>query len=237
MKRKSILLSLFVLAMIFVYVGCTKSNVTNGERRIVGTWVLQLSEYTDSTYSVLDRDYETNDCDYQSYVTTNYSLSKSSFDGSTLTSVVHEEQNTTTGSETETYEFDTTYTYTYSKEITFYEDGTCIIKTALTNRVSGTVDNSEETGRWDWVDANLEKVGIIITGDFSESNTVMYIKTLDRNELVISYVTTYSSDYNYNTTIENSCWSGTGFTDLTYLTNTSNDKSQKGTQTYSKLKE
>jgi hypothetical protein len=237
MNKKS-LFFLGLFALIIGFAGCSKSNVTNGEKRIVGTWVLQLGEDTYSYVEVEDRDYEANDCDEESYKEETTYSGTATFNGTTLTRTQHSKIKYTSGNVTETEESDTTITYTYSFEITFNEDGSCFVKTKQKDHGSQEVNNMEETGRWYWIDANLEKVGIHIEGDHY-SEMVMYIKSLDKKELIVSINQSFASEHTNNYTCEECCYNYTNGTqtDLIYSTYHTESYTSSGSQTFSKLKE
>lgn len=196
-------ISLFVISL-FVFSSCTKTNVKHGNKRIIGTWELTSQKSTSLESGTDNYTFTTNTCGY-----VNYSSSYTDMD-STITegTTVHDyySYSETEDGETTVDSGDTTYTEDFTAWITFNEDGTCKMKSAEKDTDdNGYPDNydSEYTGYWSWIDSYEEKSGIVI--DFTNNNMSkrsdgtmrLYIKTLDKEQLVFSYNTTYTSSYEY----------------------------------------
>ncbi len=207
--KSGILLSVISL---FVFGSCTKENVKHGNKRIIGTWTLS-SQKSKSTESGTDNyTFTANVCGYDSYSSSYTDEDSTIIEGTT----VHEYYNyvETEDGETTTDKGDTTYTENDSFQLTFNEDGTCIMKeTSIDTDSEGNPDNYEYeySGYWSWMDSYEEKSGIVL--DFSGINNKkstsgamrLYIKSLDKEELVFEYTTTYTNTYEY-TMYWASCW-------------------------------
>jgi hypothetical protein len=239
MNKKFLALGIVLLFVASIFVGCDKQHVKFGEKRIVGTWILTMSSSSTSSTDITIRTYEANECDYESYQNTDTEEYTSNYDGTTLTNYSKSKSVYISGTETETVESDTTINYTYSLELTFNEDGTCYVKTNRTDNGDGEVFNLEETGRWNWIDANEEKVGIYLYGDYMNSYEELYIETLSTKELVISYNKSGDVEDEYTTTYDDYCYNyeTNEYSDLTFTSEGTGTEVETGSQTFTKSDE
>ncbi len=196
----------------FIFGSCKKQNVKYGNKRIIGTWT-STSQKSKSTESGTDNyTFTVNTCDYNNYSSSYTNEDSTIIEGTT----VHEYYSDVeiVDGETTTDKGDTTYTENDSFILTFNEDGTCKMKeTSIDTDDEGNPDNYEYeyTGYWSWIDSYEEKSGIVL--DFSGNNNNkstdgtmrLYIKTLDKKQLIFSFVSDYTNTYEY-TTYWNSCW-------------------------------
>ena len=120
--------------------------------------------------------------------------------------------------------------YTYSYEFTFNEDGTCNIDSKKKNVNTDEIKNIEETGRWDWIDSNEEKVGIYISGDYGENYIQIFIETLSRKELVVNFEHSLTSKIIDKIEDYSSCEGN----DVALTTTIDNLKTSSGTKTFTK---
>jgi len=194
-------ISLFVISL-FVFSSCTKTNVKHGNKRIIGTWELTSQKSTSLESGTDTYSYTTNTCGYDNYSYTYTGMDSTIIEGTT----VHEyySYSNTENGETNADSGDTTYTQDYASWITFNEDGTCKLKeSAKETDYNGYPDtwDHESTGYWSWIDSYEEKSGIAVdfeNMDKSSNGTMrLYIKTLDKEQLVFDYTTTYTRSYEY----------------------------------------
>ncbi|NOZ36242.1 MAG: hypothetical protein GXO80_13215 [Chlorobi bacterium] len=196
-------ISLFVISL-FVFSSCTKTNVRRGNKRIIGTWELSSQKSISQGSGNSNYTFTTNTCGYDNSSSSYTYMDSVMIEGTT----VHEyysNSNTSSGVTTDDTG-DTTYTQDDTSWMTFNEDGTCKMKeTSKDTDDNGYPDNydSEYTGYWSWIDSYKEKSGIVIdlvnmSKSYGGSRTMrLYIKTLDKEQLVFSYTTTYTSSGEY----------------------------------------
>ncbi len=232
--KKRIFAFILTVFIAFTFSSCSKEYVKNGEKRIVGTWLLVSSNTTTSYYS-LDIDTYSKDCNSSTVEYT--STSTSEFDGETLKDHTVYENKETEDGETEIDKGDTTILYSYSHELTFNDDGTCKIRWTKKDKGTGETYSYEETGRWQWIDANKEKVGIKIEGDFNIDEFYIYIESLKKDEMVTHFTRSYASENNYTTT--DWCWDdNTGnYIEVTVNVQNKETYSGSGSQTFTKKDE
>ena len=236
MNKKILALGVAVLVIASVFVGCTKTNVKNGNKRIVGTWNLTAETSVSSYESNSSYDFSDNICDQEDYTTKNSSTSNDSFTGTTLTTT---STSSYTGADGVTDTHSSTETYTYSSEVTFNEDGTFTMKSnteGTDENDNPVIDKYEMTGHWSWVDAAETKIGIQLEGDYSLMN--IYIETLDKEELVLNFEDKYMGEDTYTTVDAGYCYDENYdyvYYDRTYVGTSTSTSS--GTQTFAKKAE
>ena len=243
MNKKILVLGIVFVFVASIFVGCTKEHVKKGEKRIVGTWILKTQT---NTYNSTDDDsytYSVSICETIDYTSASTYIGTENFDGSTLKDYYKSSYTMTSGGTTNSSEHDTTISYTYSFELTFNEDGTCFIAEEKKDKGTGAIENASLTGRWDWIDdGNLEKVGIYVYGDYYDENITtyynLYIETLDKNELIISFEKSFESEGTY--TSINYDWCYDEDYNYIYYDRTSESKqslTNSGSQTFEKKDE
>jgi hypothetical protein len=191
MKTKLLSFSIAILAVATLFVGCTKTNVKYGNKRIVGTWTLTSENGASTSTSESKYTYAPSSSCYENSTYSSSNEHSSSYNGTSM-SVNSKESDTYNGT-TETDEYE--YSYPYTLEITFNEDGTCVYKSTTKDEDDNGSSIQSFTGYWSWMDASLEKIGIEITGD---DEMTMIIETLDKEELVVNYEYTENEDETYS---------------------------------------
>lgn len=202
---------LIILIFAVFFVSCKKSNVTNGNKRILGTWKLVSETSTNNYESNSKHTFPENICGFEDYTSSYVRTETYTFDGTTVHHTGSKKE--TIDGETETKNYDTTYTNNYPFELTFMEDGTCIIKLASKPDLFYEYDDYSSTheysGYWNWIDSYEEKTGIRITiadymedGLYSDGFIELYIETLEKDELIFTFDSkdtgSYESENNYN---------------------------------------
>ncbi len=209
MKKVIITAGIIGFVTMLILSSCTKTNVKFGNSRIIGTWKVTYEKSVSIEERTSNYVYATNNCGYDSYNTSYTEVDSIEIIENTVKrySSYSETYDTETTSET----FDTTYTTNDTYEITFNEDGTCLIRTSSNDTYGDNTynNNSEYTAHWNWIDAYEEKTGINIVknddGDFDTYQTIMYIESLSKDELVFAF----DMDYKYsgeNSNMDNGCY-------------------------------
>lgn len=218
MNKKFLIVGVAIAFMTTMFFGCTKTNIKNGNKKIVGTWVLSSETSSSNTVNEYTVTYATNDCDYENYNSKDVYDYTYSFNGTTRTR---------TAKISETYEgvtesTETTTTSTYVRELTFNEDGTftSYTKNNETDEDGDTYESEyTETGYWSWVDGAETKMAIKIEG---EGETTIFVESMTKDEMVSTVTTSYTNTYT-NVYQEGAYC----FTSDSYITQTNS-----GTETY-----
>jgi len=214
MKKVIITAGIIGFVIMLILSSCTKTNVKFGNSRIIGTWKVTYEKSVSIGEGTSNYVYATNDCGYDNYNTSYTEIDSVEIIENTVKS--YSSYSETYGTETNSEQFDTTYTTNDTYEITFNEDGTCLIKETYRDNDGDNSynNNSEMTGHWNWIDAYEEKTGINIVmnddGDFDTYQTIMYIESLSKDELIFAF----DMNYKYSgesTNMDNGCYN-----DVTY---------------------
>lgn len=236
MKNNLMKTSIMIFAVALIFSACTKSNVKYGNKRIIGTWKLQ-SENIDITSSGSNSTvYSDTYCYSYDNTSSSYtSHSTETLEGATF-HVVSTGTYTDTDGEQQTTSLDTTYSVDQSSELTFNEDGTCIIKEHYKDTYDdGEYDSEtyEVTGTWAWIDSYKEKAGIEIVFD-GENFMYMFIEDLTKDELKFNYtyVNNTESEYINNETCYN--YDTDEYVDYTETSKNISNRKETGTKTMKK---
>ncbi len=191
MKKITVLLGVIVISFITILSSCSKNYIRNGNSKIIGTWktVYESSDYNDVSNNVYTYSPNPN---YKNYSEKSTRIYSKIYDGKKVTekgSIVKVYSDTTISSKT-----DTTYSDDYGTIFTFNEDGTGLYST-FSNETDENgnpdIDSSTKSCHWSWIDSYKNKQGIIIRFNEdrkqSSGEIVLYIDTLDRNNLVFSF--------------------------------------------------
>jgi len=180
--KKNLIIFAIILPAILILASCEKENIKNGDKKIVGTWILTSQTTTSHQFNKNSTTYTPKIGYYNDYYSSFVSDDSYNFDGTKMTNIYKYTSEYVNGDYGDTTKVDTTYVYEHSYEITFNEDGTYytnIIYSETDNDITEK-NNGEIKGTWTWIDCSTDKMAVKLN-----NYKILYIEEMDKKGMTV----------------------------------------------------